>query len=149
MKRLAKACKICYFEAMEFKAKNKVRMHDTDMAGILYFARQFRFVHDTFEDFIESEGWNLNQIFLEEKFVYVIVHVEADYYHSLHVGDALEIHLAAERIGNTSFTLSYKIYRSTELIGTAKTVHVCIDKETRAKCPVPSQLTKALSKYLA
>ncbi len=123
-------------------------MHDTDMAGILYFARQFRFVHDTFEDFIESEGWNLNRIFHEEKFVYVIVHVEADYYHSLHVGDALEIHLSVERIGSTSFTLFYKIFREKELIGTAKTVHVCIDKETRAKGPIPPQLITALTKYL-
>lgn len=135
---------------MSFIAKNKVRMHDTDMAGILYFARQFRFVHDTFEDFIESEGLNLHQMFQEESNIFVIVHVEADYYHSLHVGDAIDIHLSVERIGNTSFTLSYKIFRSAknELIGTAKTVHVCIDKETRAKSPIPPKFTKSLEKYI-
>ena len=135
---------------MAFIAKNKVRMHDTDMAGILYFARQFRFVHDTFEDFIESEGLNLNRIFHEEKFVYVIVHVESDYYHSLHVGDALDVHLSVERIGTTSFTLSYKIFRSIDnvLIGTAKTVHVCIDKDSRKKCPIPEKFIKSLSQYL-
>lgn len=125
-------------------------MHDTDMAGILYFARQFRFVHDTFEDFIESEGLNLYQMFQDEKFIFVIVHVEADYYHSLHVGDALDIHLSVERIGNTSFSLSYKIFRSLDnvLIGTAKTVHVCIDKETRGKSPIPLKFAESLNKYL-
>lgn len=135
---------------MSFIAKNKVRMHDTDMAGILYFARQFRFVHDTFEDFIESEGLNLYQMFQDEKFIFVIVHVEADYYHSLHVGDALDIHLSVERMGTTSFTLSYKIFRSLDsvLIGTAKTVHVCIDKETRGKSPVPPKFAESLNKYL-
>jgi 1,4-dihydroxy-2-naphthoyl-CoA hydrolase len=135
---------------MSFIAKNKVRMHDTDMAGILYFARQFRFVHDTFEDFIESEGLNLYQMFQDEKFIFVIVHVEADYYHSLHVGDALDIQLSVERIGTTSFSLSYKIFRSLDhvLIGTAKTVHVCIDKDSRAKCPIPSQFVQSLNKYL-
>lgn len=135
---------------MSFIAKNKVRMHDTDMAGILYFARQFRFVHDTFEDFIESEGLNLYQMFQDSKFIFVIVHVEADYYHSLHVGDALDIHLSVERIGTTSFTLSYKIFRSLDnvLIGTAKTVHVCIDKDSRAKSSILPKFVKSLKKYL-
>lgn len=122
-------------------------MHDTDMAGILYFARQFRFVHDTFEEFIESEGLNLDRIFREEKFVFVIVHVEADYLQSLYVGDTLDVHMTVEKIGNTSFTLFYKIFRANELIGTAKTVHVCIDKATRAKNPIPPPFVKSLEKY--
>lgn len=125
-------------------------MHDTDMAGILYFARQFRFVHDTFEEFIESEGLNLDKLFREEKFVFVIVHVESDYYQSLHVGDAIDVHLSVERIGTTSFTLAYKIFRSADnkLVGTAKTVHVCIDKETRGKNPIPPSFIKSLEKYI-
>lgn len=125
-------------------------MHDTDMAGILYFARQFRFVHDAFEDFIASEGLNLDTVFREEPFLFVIVHAEADYYHSVRVGDELEIHLAVERIGNTSFTMSYKIFRISghQLIGSAKTVHVCIEKSSRTKAALPAAFVPSLEKYL-
>lgn len=133
-----------------FIAKNKVRMHDTDMAGILYFPRQFRFAHDALEDFIESEGMTFEQVFKREKFVFVIAHAEADYYLPLRVGDSIEVHLFVEKIGRSSFTIGYKIYRipKMELVGGAKTVHVCLESETRTKIPIPTRLHHALERRL-
>jgi len=135
---------------MPFITKNKVRMHDTDMAGILYFPRIYRFAHDALEDFIESEGTNFEQIFHKEKFVFVIVHSEADYYVPMKVGDPLEVHLYIERIGNSSFTIGYKIYREPvkELVGSAKTIHVCLDSTTRTKIPIPETMRTSLLKHL-
>lgn len=133
-----------------FIAQNKVRMHDTDMAGILYFARQFRFAHDALEDFSESEGLSFNQVFHKENFVFVIVHVEADYLAPLQVGDSLEVHLEAEHVGNSSFSLIYHIYRKVDgvLVGTAKTVHVTLDNKSRQKIPIPDVLRQRLEKHL-
>lgn len=124
-------------------------MHDTDMAGLLYFPRQFRFIHDALEDYIESEGMNFEQIFHHERFVFVIVHAEADYYQPLKVGDSLEIHLFIERIGKSSFTIAYKIYREPEkqLVGSAKTIRVSLDSRSREKIPLPEKLIKSLEKY--
>lgn len=132
-----------------FIAHNKVRMHDTDMAGILYFARQFRFVHDALEDFVESEGISFDRVFHQEHFVFVIVHVEADYLAPLRVGDLLEVHLEVEKIGNSSFTIHYKIYRQDRtLVGTAQTVHVALDSKKRTKIPIPTILRHKLEKHL-
>lgn len=133
-----------------FIAQNKVRMHDTDMAGILYFARQFRFAHDALEDFSESEGLGFNQVFHQGNFVFVIVHAEADYLAPLQVGDPLEVHLNVEHVGNTSFSLVYHIYRKSDrvLVGTAKTVHVTLDSKTRKKIPIPEILGEKLKKHL-
>lgn len=135
-------------EHKPFISRNKVRMHDTDMAGILYFARQFRFAHDALEDFIESRGLTFQQLFKREKFVFVIVHCEADYFASLAVGEDLEIQLMVEKLGTTSFTLNYKIYnRHKKLVGTVKTVHVCLDSHTRTKIPIPEHFRKDLEKF--
>ena len=90
-----------------FKTYNKVRMHDTDMAGILYFARLFRFAHDALEEFIEAQGYSFEMMFHGDHFVFVIVHCEADYLASLKVGDKLTVHLTIDHIGNTSFTIYY------------------------------------------
>lgn len=133
---------------MPFIAQNKVRMHDTDMAGILYFPRQFRFAHDALEDFIESLGMTFETVFRKEKFVFVIVHAEADYLLPLHVGDKLEVHLTVEKIGTTSFTFNYQIFREKILVGTAKTVHVCLDSETRTKIIIPERMKQSLEKYI-
>lgn len=130
-------------------AYNKVRMHDTDMAGILYFARQFRFAHDALEDFAESEGLGFNDLFHKENFVFVIVHAEADYKQTLRVGDNLEIHLSIDHIGDSSFTVSYRIYKSEKILtGTAKTVHVTLDSKTRKKIPIPHSLREKLKRHL-
>jgi len=132
-----------------FIAYNKVRMHDTDMAGLLYFARQFRFAHDALEDLFEAEGMNFKDLFGQNQYVFVIVHAEADYLMRLHVGDRLEVHLSIERIGETSISFVYNIYRNLhELVGTAKTIHVALDSQTRKKVAIPDDLRQKFTNYL-
>ena len=131
-----------------FVAKNQVRMHDMDMAGLLYFPRQFRFIHDTLEDFTAQEGIPFEKVFYKKNYMFVIVHCEADYFHPMRLGDMLEIHLLCKEIGKTSFALTYHIYRQDGLeVGQAKTVHVTIDKEKHAKIPIPSELKQVLEKH--
>lgn len=132
-----------------FITHNKVRMHDTDMAGILYFPRQFRFAHDALEEFVESFGYNFHRIFTKESFVFVIVRAESDYLAPLSVGDHLEIQLVVSAIGKTSFAIVYKIFKSDKtLVGTAKTIHVTLDASTRKKIPIPEHFRKFLEKHL-
>ena len=88
-----------------FISKNKVRMHDIDIAGILYFSRQFRFVHEALEDFMEDEGYPFKTIFHDNKYLFVIVHCEADFLAPLNVGDRIEIRLTTKNIGTTSFSI--------------------------------------------
>ncbi len=131
-----------------FIAHNKVRMHDTDMAGILYFANQFRFVHDAWEDLVESEDLSFHRVLHEEDFLFVIVHVEADYLAALNIGDRLEVHVSVEKIGTSSFTMVYNIFKENrDLVGRAKTVHVTIDKASRKKISIPHHLKAKLQKY--
>jgi 1,4-dihydroxy-2-naphthoyl-CoA hydrolase len=131
-----------------FIAYNKVRMHDTDMAGILYFPRQFRFAHDALEDFVESEGYSFEKVFHENNFVFVIVHAESDYLQPLRVGDELHVHLTIEHIGQSSFTVAYGIYKKDgTLTGKAKTVHVTLDRKTRTKIHLPQIFRTILEKY--
>ena len=132
-----------------FIARNQVRMHDTDMVGILYFARQFRFAHDALEDFVASEGLSFNELFHGEEFVFVVVHAEADYLAPLKVGDALEVHVIVESLGTTSFSIRFEIFKKDhQLVGTAKTVHVTLDSKTRKKIPIPEILRQKLSRHL-
>jgi len=131
-----------------FVAHNQVRMHDTDMAGILYFARQFRFAHDALEDFVESLGLTFDQVFHRENFVFVIVHAEADYLAPLRVGDKLDIELSIEKIGESSFTVSYLLYKKDRtLIGKVKTVHVTLDSTSRKKIPIPPHFRAFLEQH--
>lgn len=131
-----------------YVTKNKVRLHDMDLAGLLYFPRQFRFVHDALEDFMANEGLPFEQIFHDSPFIFVIVRCESDYLVPMKVGDNLEIHLHCNKIGRTSFSLSYRIYRDDGLeMGKAKTVHVALNKKKHQKIPIPKKLLNILKKH--
>ncbi|MCE5317662.1 MAG: acyl-CoA thioesterase [Parachlamydia sp.] len=134
---------------MYYKTRNLVRMHDTDMAGILYFPRIYRFVNDGLEDLMESEGYGFIRVFKDSKLLTVTVHCEADYYSPLKVGDELNIHIAVERIGSSSFTMVYEIYKTDQThAGRAKTVFTVIDRETKQKAGIPDPFKSMLEKYL-
>jgi len=137
------------FMPNEFITHHTVRMHDTDMAGIIFFASQFRFAHDAWEDLMAEMGFDFDTLFTKETFAFVIVHAEADYLKSLKAGDNLKIAVAIERIGETSFTVYYKIYKSDELVGTARTVHVTVDRASRKKIAIPKRLKSSLEKHAA
>lgn len=130
-----------------FITHNSVRMHDTDMAGLIFFASQFRIAHDAWEDLMAEMGFDFDTLFTKENFAFVIVHAEADYLKPLKAGDKLKITVHVERIGETSFTISYQIDKSNETVGTAKTVHVTVDRSSRKKIPIPKRLKSSLEKY--
>lgn len=134
---------------MYFETRNLVRMHDTDMAGILYFPRIYRFVNDGLEDFMESEGYGFIKVLQSSKFLTVMVHCEADYYSPLKVGDELQMHIAVQSIGSSSFTLVYEIYKTDHThAGHAQTTFTVIDRESKQKVPIPDTFKSMLEKYL-
>ncbi|MDB2613840.1 acyl-CoA thioesterase [Chlamydiales bacterium] len=128
-----------------FKIKTKVRMKDTDMAGVIYFSQQFCYVHEAVEEFFEKKiGLSFNTLFHNNPFVFVIAHCEANYLAPLKVGDVIEVMLFIEKIGTTSLSLSFELKRENQKVGDAKTVHVCLDSQTRKKTPLPEDFKKLL-----
>ncbi len=132
----------------KFSMPNTVRMYDTDTAGILYFGQQFRFANDALESMMAACGFSFYRMFKEEVYGIVVVHADADYKASLHVGDVIRVDSWVSQIGTTSFHLCYEIYRGDELAGTVKTVHVAIDRIAGGKIPIPAEMLGCLGRYL-
>ncbi|MGE4169990.1 MAG: acyl-CoA thioesterase [Candidatus Margulisiibacteriota bacterium] len=132
---------------MHFLSSQTVKMYDTDAAGILYFANQFRFAHDAFEELMASEGLSFQRLFDHEPYIFVIVHAESDYFSSLKVGDGIQVKTWISYIGESSFHISYDVFKGEVLTGRAKTVHVCIGKASRAKQSLPDEIRALLNKY--
>ena len=132
-----------------FVAKNKVRIHDTDLAGLLYFPRIYRFANDALEDFLIASEINLEHFFHKENTLFVVVHSEADYYNPLRVGDHVNVHVIVENIGNTSFKLLYQIYKEDKThMATVRIVYVYIDRKAHKKISVPAKVKQSLEKHL-
>lgn len=125
--------------------KTKIKLHETDAAGLLFFSHQFKIIHDAYESLLEKIGFGFADLIREKDFFLPIVHAESDYKMPLFVGDALEIRITVENLGRTSFTFAYELRNARKrLVGTARTVHVTVDKKTRKKIPLPQGLRKRI-----
>ena len=125
----------------------KIRLHDTDAAGIIFFANQFKIIHDAYEEFLEKFDQKLQSIITQSNYFQPIVHAESDYKTPVFVGDKIIVAIKVGHIGNTSFAFEYTLKRGKTLVGTAQTVHVTIDQKTRKKMPLPATMRSALKKY--
>lgn len=128
-----------------FERTYTLRMRDSDAAGLIYFAEQFRIAHETFEEYLERLGFGFGTLLRDTAYVLPIVHAESDYRAPLHVGDRLTIRLDVERIGDSSFTLRYDLsHEDGRNVGTVKTVHVATDRATRQKVTLPFEVRELL-----
>ena len=128
-----------------FTYKTQIRLHDTDAAGIIFFANQFKIVHDAYEHLLEKFGFSFPQMLKGGKYFLPIVHAQSDYKAPLHAGDKITVIITVGHIGKTSFSFEYKIHNVKNiLVGTAKTVHVTINPKTKTKIVLPLKIRNAL-----
>jgi len=126
-----------------------VRMHDTDAAGVIFFANQLQVAHLAFEAFLDSVGLGLGAMIAEKDYRMPIVHAETDFKAPIYLGDELTIQLTAKRIGNSSFTLDYRVLNQDGLdVGSARTIHCAVDRDSWKKRPIPDEIRNALEENL-
>ena len=128
-----------------FSYQTRIRFHETDSAGRLFFAHQLKLAHDAYEAFLEASGLPLAVIVREKPYDLPIVHTESDYLAPLFAGDPIRIDLMVDRVGRSSFVLSYELYdRNQQNVGRAQTVHVSVDSVTGKKIPLPDEVRRIL-----
>ncbi|MCP5047565.1 MAG: acyl-CoA thioesterase [bacterium] len=127
-----------------FEYKTTIKLHETDAAGLLFFANQFRLVHDAYEAFMESRDMGLGKLLTSKPFLLPIVHAETDYKAPLRVGDVIMITIRVKRKGTSSFTLAHELHKNDTLAGSGETVHACLDTKTGKPIPLPNPLSDIL-----
>lgn len=130
-----------------FNANIKVYFFDADPAGIIFFASIFRFAHSAYEDFMAHLKLSRNYFF-DDEFVLPIIHAEADYLKPIRTGDELTVNLQVSRLLESSFELSYKFLLNDDTVATARTVHVCVSKNSFVKSELPAELSEGFREYL-
>lgn len=123
-----------------FEYKTQIFMHHTDAAGRLFFANQFYLIHEAKEKFLESLGLFIKDVLAHREVTFPLVHAESDFKAILQAGDKITIQVGIERVGETSVTFVFKIFKADGVLaGTAKTVSVSVDRKTWTKAPVPAE----------
>ncbi len=124
-------------------------LHDIDAAGVMFFAHYFRLAHDAYEAFMIQIGFSLAEL-ISKRSMLPLVHSEADFLLPVQHGDILTISLRLERIGNSSFTVSYRFLNQRgQESARLKTAHVMLNPELRKPMALPEALRNALTRYAA
>ena len=85
----------------------------------------------------------------ERDYDVVLAHASLDFKASAKFDDPLTIWIRLDRIGSSSFTFVYRIERQATILCAAKTVHVSIDRATRAKRALPEAFKDRLQRFEA
>ncbi len=127
--------------------KRRINFYDCDPAGIIFYSRVFEFAHSAYEQLIQSiekeeDYWN------NDKYVVPIIKSESTYVKPMKYGDEVIINVNVSELRSSSFELSYNIINTDEeLLCSAKTVHVFVNKKKWEKMDIPEKLKRGLAIY--
>ncbi len=133
-----------------FQYQFHVSLHETDAAGVLFFAHLFRHAHDTYERFMGEIGFRLSKILADGAFHLPLVHSEADFLHPIRHDDEVQVCLWVEELGRSSFTIIYRFLDGEGgVLAHAKTRHVAVGRTSGVSIPINEELRSALASYQA
>ena len=131
---------------MAYRTKLVVRFGDVDKAGIVYFPTIFHYLHIAQEDFFAGQiGTPYHRLIEEERIGFPTVQDSTEFFKVIKYGDTLEIAVFISRVGNSSATFEFRVYRegSDELLARSSQVKVAVNMETWEKVSIPDKYRKA------
>ena len=127
--------------------KKRVELYHVDGANILFYGQIFYFTHDAFAEFLREFGFSIKDRLEKRDFVFPVVHAEADYKGLIFLDDEVDIELSVDKIGDSSFSICYKMRVANNKVASANVVHAVIDGKTLEKKTIPDAFKQILEKY--
>jgi 4-hydroxybenzoyl-CoA thioesterase len=136
---------------MVFRSRLKIRFGDIDHAGIVYYPRFLHYFHVALEEFFGQELEIDYPVLIDKHRIGLpTVHLKTDWNRPLRYGDTIEVEVSVSKIGKTSITFGYRVFKKGEdnpwVIG--HNVVVCLNMNTFEKMDIPDWLRKKLEKQI-
>lgn len=129
-----------------YSKKVKVPFFYADAAGILFFSRVGEIFHSVYEAWWSEFGpWE--ETFQSKELAIPIKKWEVTYMKPVFAGSELECELSVQKIGNTSFQLSFSANFEKEVVFEALSSHVFIDPVKKGLLSIPSSRKEFLENY--
>lgn len=142
-----------------FTCSIPIRFADIDHAGIVYFPRFFHYFHVAFEEMWRARLGARAYVSLldDDRLGFPAVRAECDYRAPLRFGDVAEIELRVVKLGRTSVTFGYRVYRAADagveastrlLAAEGSTVSAIVDLSRFAAVEPPEKVRALLADLL-
>ena len=131
-----------------FVKEMRVRFHEVDRAGIVFYPRFFDYFHMTFEDFFEAHTDAPYHVWTGRRGIgWPSVHVETDFRAPLHHGADFQVAMRIAKVGRTSFVCAYQGRSGETLCAEAAITVVTTDLERMVPLEIPTQVRQALARF--
>jgi len=131
-----------------FRHPHRIAFHETDAAGNVFGGRVVEHFLDALHHCLEWGGIHLSND-MQARWRLPIVHIEVDFREPMPFATKVFVEVVRLELRNTSLAVEYRVVAEEEparIHATGKTVHVCIDSETRKKRPLPPELIELATK---
>ena len=118
-----------------------------DQQGVVFNMWYFGWFDDAMTQFLGEVGYPYAAM-NADGFDVQLVHTEADWREGVRYGEQVLVDVATERVGSTSFTLSFGVRVGAQERCTGRTVYVVVSTDGSGRRPVPPKLRAALESTL-
>jgi len=133
-----------------FRTRRRVELADTDMEGIVHFARYLVFVETAEHQLLAAAGVELFQDPSGEAWTWPRVKVECEYLAPLRIGDEVEIEVRVVRRGTSSVTYAHTLACAGRPVARAQVTTVCCRRQkdgTLLPAPLPFATSESLDAF--
>ncbi|PZP55586.1 MAG: tol-pal system-associated acyl-CoA thioesterase [Micavibrio aeruginosavorus] len=94
----------------------RVYYEDTDAGGVMYHANHIKFCERGRTEFLRSFELQNSDLHAENGVLFVVRHLEADYFKPARLDDLLTVKTSLKSIKNTSFMMRQEIFKGEEVL---------------------------------
>jgi 4-hydroxybenzoyl-CoA thioesterase/acyl-CoA thioester hydrolase len=134
----------------EFRTRRRVEFADTDLAGLVHFARFFVFMETAEHEMLRSLGNEVHRHWEGHEIGWPRVAASCDYVRAARFADVLDIVLRVTRKGRTSMTYRFDFENGGELVARGELTAVCCRvglPEGPTPVPIPPDIADRLVEY--
>lgn len=131
---------------MPFVHRLRVRFHECDPQGVVFYAHYFAYVDVALTEMWREAFGSYGDVVAAGTDV-VVVEAASTFRASARFDDDLDVELRIERLGTTSMAMATAIRRDDELLVDGRIVHVFVDAATMGKKAIPDHMRAALEAY--
>lgn len=133
-----------------YTKKLNIRFADVDYARILYFPRQFHFLHIVMEDFFREVLDIPYAVMLKKDLIgFPTVHLDADFLAPQEFGDEVEIAMRVVEVGRKKVVFGYEVLNKGRVSARCTQTTVAVNPEAWKSIELPKKYRKPLEKMRA
>ena len=133
-----------------FAVQERVRWSDCDPLGIIYYGTYIRFFESAEHEMFRQAGLPYEVMRVQRQVQLPRKAFQVEFHSPAQMDELMEIRVGVVRIGESSITMRFEVYRAADLVhrASARLTVVCVEKATITKRVLPDFVKDALRPFL-